>query len=114
MTRTTSAARSQSSWPSCRDASVVSSVGAAYPLRMRPVVLPSRSSGALSILGGVGLLLVSTRASADVPLAPMVEIDLSGFDGSGFAPDPAPGQLDSDDWSVRLSDISVLDFGGAG
>ncbi|MBX7084217.1 MAG: DUF4215 domain-containing protein, partial [Nannocystaceae bacterium] len=42
------------------------------------------------------------------------EIDLSGFDGSGFAPDPAPGQLDSDDWSVRLSDISVLDFGGAG
>jgi hypothetical protein len=36
------------------------------------------------------------------------------FDGSGFAPSPAAGQLDSDGWSVTgLSDGDVL-FGGAG
>lgn len=52
-------------------------------------------------------------ASADIVIAPMVQIDLTTFDASGFDPEPAVGQLDSDDWSVRLSANSVLDFGGS-
>jgi hypothetical protein len=43
-----------------------------------------------------------------------VSIDFSGFMGSGFAPDPAADQLDSDTWSVTgLSDGDV-EFGGSG
>ena len=39
-------------------------------------------------------------------------IDFTGFNGSGFSPEPEPGQLDSDMWAIdRLSDGS-LDFGG--
>ncbi len=38
-------------------------------------------------------------------------IDFTGFDGSGFSPEPEPGQLDSDMWVVDgLSDGS-FDFG---
>jgi MYXO-CTERM domain-containing protein len=73
---------------------------------------PSRFHG-LSILTGASLMLVAAPASADVELAPLVVIDLSAFDGSGFDPEPAAGQLDSDDWSVRLSATNVLDFGGS-
>ncbi len=43
--------------------------------------------------------------------SPLV-IDFTGFDGSGFKPDPEPGQLDSNFWAIDgLSDDS-LDFGG--
>jgi len=66
----------------------------------------------LSILTGVGLTLVATPASADVEIAPMVVIDLTTFDGSGFNPEPAAGQLDSDDWAITLSDAAFFDFGG--
>lgn len=65
----------------------------------------------LSILTGVGLTLVALPASADVELVPLVVIDFSAFDGSGFDPEPGAGQLDSDDWSVRLSDENILAFG---
>lgn len=67
----------------------------------------------LSILTGASLTFVATPASADVEIAPLVVIDLSTFDGTGFAPEPAAGQLDSDDWSVTLSAPNgILDFGG--
>lgn len=66
----------------------------------------------LSILTGATLLLVAVPASADVEIAPLVLIDFSTFDGSGFAPEPAPGQLDSDDWSVTLDVGFLVDFGG--
>jgi MYXO-CTERM domain-containing protein len=74
-------------------------------------MLLSRIRG-LAILTGAGVTLVAAPASADVELAPLVVIDLSTYDGSGFDPEPAAGQLDSDDWSIRLSPENVLDFGG--
>ncbi len=42
-------------------------------------------------------------------------IDFAGFDGSGFAPEPEPGQLDSDMWAIDgLSEEPfTLSFGGA-
>jgi MYXO-CTERM domain-containing protein len=67
----------------------------------------------LSILTGASLMLVAAPASADVELAPLVVIDFSAFDGSGFDPEPAAGQLDSDDWSIVLGPADILDFGGS-
>jgi len=75
--------------------------------------LPSSLVYGLTILTGASLTLVAAPASADVEIAPLVVIDLSTFDGTGFAPEPAAGQLDSDDWSVTLSAPNgILDFGG--
>ncbi|MBC8069747.1 MAG: DUF4215 domain-containing protein [Deltaproteobacteria bacterium] len=68
----------------------------------------------LSILTGVSATLVAIPASADVELVPLVVIDFSAFDGSGFDPEPAAGQLDSDDWSVRVNDGAIVDFGEVG
>jgi cysteine-rich repeat protein len=66
----------------------------------------------LPILTSASLVLVAAPASADVELgAPMVVIDFSDFAGTGFAPEPAPGQLDSDDWAIHLNG-QILDFGG--
>ena len=39
-------------------------------------------------------------------------IDFTGFDGSGFAPAPAAGQLDSDDWRVTGFSAGSGTFGG--
>jgi len=74
--------------------------------------LPSSLVYGLTILTGASLTLVAAPASADVEIAPLVVIDLSTFDGTGFAPEPAAGQLDSDDWSVTLNPGTILDFGG--
>jgi hypothetical protein len=41
-----------------------------------------------------------------------VTIDFTGFMGSGFAPDPAADQLDSDTWAVTGLSDGDLDFGG--
>lgn len=43
-----------------------------------------------------------------------VTIDFTGFMGSGFAPDPAADQLDSDTWAVTGLSDGDLDFGGTG
>lgn len=66
----------------------------------------------LSLSIGASVTLVATPASADVEIAPLVMIDLSAFEGNGFAPEPAAGQLDSDDWSVTLGAEFLVDFGG--
>ena len=63
-------------------------------------------------LAGAGLMLGATPAAADVAFAPMVVIDFSEFDGTGFSPIPAAGQLDTDDWSVDLGEGAFIPFGG--
>jgi MYXO-CTERM domain-containing protein len=66
----------------------------------------------LSIPTSLALVSLPTSALADVELAPIVVIDFQEFDGSGFHPDPGPGQLDSDDWSITLGpDGYGFDFG---
>jgi MYXO-CTERM domain-containing protein len=57
-------------------------------------------------------MATAAPAFAEVDFDPIVTIDFSGFDGSGFAPQPAAGQLDSSDWSVVLGPGVVLPFGG--
>ena len=42
-----------------------------------------------------------------------VTIDFAGYDGSGFDPAPAPGQLDSDTWSAEGFSDGALPFGGS-
>lgn len=81
---------------------------------MRTPRFSSHCLRGLSILAGVGLTLVAGPASADVELAPLVVIDFSTYDGSGFNPEPAAGQLDSDDWAVRLSGAAAVNFGETG
>lgn len=39
-------------------------------------------------------------------------IDFTGFTGGGFAPEPAPGQLDSDTWSSTGFQTGSVPFGG--
>ncbi len=51
-------------------------------------------------------------ASAIHAPAATTPIDFASFDGSGFAPNPTSGQLDSDIWQVDgLSDDTTMDFG---
>jgi uncharacterized protein (TIGR03382 family) len=80
---------------------------------MRKSDMPSSLLRGLSLLTGAGLTLLAVPASADVEIAPLVVIDLSAFDGSGFDPEPAAGQLDSDDWSVvlRPEPLNSVEFG---
>lgn len=81
--------------------------------------MPTSLLRGLSLLSGAAVTMVAMPASADVELAPMVVIDFSGFDASGIAPEPAAGQLDSDDWSIvlrynamTLAVEEAVDFGG--
>ena len=58
------------------------------------------------------LAILFVLASAIILFAATTPIDFTGFDGSGFAPSPAAGQLDSDIWRVTgLSDGDGT-FGG--
>ncbi len=74
--------------------------------------MPTSLLRGLSLLSGAAVTMLAMPASADVELAPLVVIDFTGFDGSGFDPEPAAGQLDSDDWSVVLGN-ATNDFGGS-
>ena len=77
------------------------------------------------IVGGISLglaIILSTllfplsahaSLSIDVPLTTYT-IDFSGFDGSGFVPNPAPGQLDSDTFRVSGLSDGDMPFGGTG
>ncbi|MEL6319401.1 MAG: ExeM/NucH family extracellular endonuclease, partial [Cyanobacteria bacterium J06626_14] len=53
-----------------------------------------------------------TDAGGGGGTAPTYVEDFNNFTGSGFAPDPATGQLDSDAWSVTGLSDGDLDFGG--
>ncbi|NBD36582.1 MAG: hypothetical protein GVY30_11375, partial [Chloroflexi bacterium] len=58
----------------------------------------------VSAIAGLALLVMVTS----IVLAAWTPEDFNTFDGSGFAPSPAAGQLDSDAWSVTgLSDGDV-------
>lgn len=61
------------------------------------------------------ILLVAASASAQPALvdAPVRE-PFDDFTGAGFAPDPAAGQLDSDDWVVTGLSDGDLAFGATG
>lgn len=66
-------------------------------------------------VGAVLLVLFAQSAIllpslADTPL--ITPIDFTGFDGSGFAPSPAAGQLDSDIWRVTGMSDGDGTFGG--
>ena len=76
-------------------------------LRIGPALVPCAALLLATAPGQVA------RADVEIP-AGGVEITFDGFDGSGFAPDPAAGQLDSDDWSVLGLSDGDLDFGQTG
>lgn len=61
--------------------------------------------------------LLAVGVNADLVLSsfgsPVTE-DFSGFDGSGFDPNPAAGQLDSDTWKVIGLSDGDLAFGDSG
>ncbi len=78
----------------------------------------ARGNLAVSILLGIVLVVVlilptpvSASLSIDAPLT-IYTIDFSGFDGSGFVPNPAPGQLDSDTWRIAGMSKGDTSFGG--
>jgi len=57
------------------------------------------------------LIFTGNFYQLSIPDQNPVIINFTGFTGTGFAPDPAAGQLDSDDWLVTgLSDGS-MNFG---
>ena len=60
------------------------------------------------------LLSLSTAASAQQELtgSNTVAYDFAGFTAAGFAPAPAAGQLDSNEWIARGVQALSLDFGG--
>ncbi|MCZ6776020.1 MAG: T9SS type A sorting domain-containing protein [Ignavibacteria bacterium] len=66
------------------------------------------------ILSALCIATLGTTAWGQIPLpsAGFVEIDFNSFMGSGFAPTPAAGQLDSDTWRVIGLSDSAGTFGG--
>lgn len=52
------------------------------------------------VTGFLLLLFAGGFAQLSIPDTNPVVINFTGFTGTGFAPDPAAGQLDSDDWLV--------------
>lgn len=61
-----------------------------------------------SAVAGLALLIVATS----MVLAAWTPEDFNTFDGSGFAPNPATGQLDSDAWRVTGLEDGDGTFGG--
>ena len=73
--------------------------------------LPLLLSGA--ILASTFTLTSHALASLSIDnLSSPVVIDFTGFNGSGFSPNPSSGQLDSDFWAVDGLFDGTLDFGG--
>ena len=66
--------------------------------------------GALAALVAAGPGTAAAQVSLTAPRN-VVRIDFAGFDGSGFSPTPAAGQLDSDDWSVVGMSFATFAFG---
>ena len=57
------------------------------------------------------IALVTLLGSAILLFAATTPIDFTGFDGSGFAPTPNAGQLDSDIWRVTGLSDGTMNFG---
>jgi hypothetical protein len=66
----------------------------------------------LLVSGFLLLLVAGSYAQLSIPDTNPVTINFTGFTGTGYAPDPAPGQLDSDDWIATGFDSGTLTFGG--
>jgi hypothetical protein len=82
--------------------------------RAREVAATAPAAGlVLAAAGSLGLLAGAAEASLVLgsPGTPAV-VDFTGFDGSGFSPAPAPGQLDSDTWRVTGMSDGDGAFGG--
>lgn len=72
----------------------------------------SRGLVSLSFASLAALLtLAPGTASADEVLDGLVAIGFDGYTGTGFAPEPANGELDSDNWIVTGLSDGAFDFG---
>jgi hypothetical protein len=69
--------------------------------------LVQRGLTVLSII----LILCSTAYAMELGPGGSLTVDFTGFDASGFDPEPAAGQLDSDDWAVVLAAGVELGYG---
>lgn len=69
-----------------------------------------RCSAAFAMIAAA--LCVATQSHAQVQFNGGATIDFTGFAGGGFAPMPAAGQLDSDDWSETGMSDGATTFGG--
>lgn len=70
-------------------------------------------SSLLAAMAGISIASYAGSAAAQVSVSTTpVVIDFDAFDASGFAPNPAPGQLDSDDWAITGFTDGDLAFGG--
>jgi MYXO-CTERM domain-containing protein len=69
----------------------------------------------LGSLAAATLLGLAAPAAADVAVTGVTTtVDFTGYAGEGFDPDPAAGQLDSDDWRVQGLENGDVQFGGTG
>ncbi len=82
--------------------------------------LTRTARGILAVLAITGMVLaivlvspipVSASLMIDEPIT-LYTIDFSSFTGSGFAPEPETGQLDSDTWRIAGMSDGDLPFGG--
>lgn len=71
----------------------------------------SRALSSLSLATLCALLPGTALADEVLDGTGALEIDFAGFTGSGFAPEPAAGQLDSDNWIVTGLQAGDFDFG---
>lgn len=69
------------------------------------------SIGAVAV-AAIGFACTGFAQESLTGIAAPVTINFNAFDGSGFTPSPAAGQLDSDTWSVEGMSDGDLMFGG--
>ncbi|MEM9191167.1 MAG: MYXO-CTERM sorting domain-containing protein [Myxococcota bacterium] len=69
----------------------------------------------LWIVGSVAFFATGAHAQMDLTARGVAATEnFSGFSGTGFAPSPGVGQLDSDTWRVTGASDPMLAFGGTG
>src|SRR5262245_6829185 len=72
--------------------------------------------GGLAVLAASAPAVAQWRITGNQPYVINFDSTVSGanqgtFSGSGFASDPAVGQLDSNSWAVRWSSTQTLNYG---
>jgi len=65
----------------------------------------------VSILA-LAIVLTAPHATAQIEIVDSITVNFSTFQGSGFTPTPAAGQLNSDDWAITGFSTGDLAFGG--